>query len=363
MIRLRELARPFLKVGLFGFGGGAGMLAILRAECVKKKKLISDDELATAVAIGQMLPGPFVPNYCEYIGYCLRGIRGAVVAGVSLLLPSFILMLILSYLYLAFHTLPAINQIFKGIGTVMTAIILWASLDMGKVLIKDFKGILVLGFALVLFLIKFDPVLTVLLAGGLNIALQHLKTPKLFFAVGIFLFDIKKIAELFWIFFKIGAVIFGGGYAAIPFIQNEVCFYRNWLTDKEFLDGFALGQITPGPVAITATFVGFKVQGIIGAVVSTVGIFLPSFLMLLILVRIYKRIEHNQYVKSFFDGIKSAVVAILLSTGIFFIPINWSYLPYAIFGILCLLILIFLPKKIDPIFLIIAGVGFSFIFH
>ncbi len=363
MISLPQLARPFLKVGLFGFGGGAGMLAILRAECVRKQKLISDEELATAVAIGQMLPGPFVPNYCEYIGYHLRGIRGAIVAGVSLLLPSFILMLILSYLYLAFHSLPAISQIFKGIGAVMTAIILWASFDMGRVLIKGRKGMLGFGLALVLFLIRFDPVLTVLLAGGLSIVLEHLKAPKLFTVVPILLFDIKKLLELFWIFFKTGAVIFGGGYAAIPFIQNEVCIYRNWLTDREFLDGFALGQITPGPVAITATFVGFKVQGILGAIVSTVGIFLPSFLMLLLLVRIYKKVEDNQYVKSFFAGIKSAVVAILLSTGILFIPINWSCLPYTIFGIFSLLILIFLSKRIDPIFLIIAGVGFSLIVH
>jgi|UniRef100_A0A7V3RFS2 chromate transporter len=358
MITLKNIVKTFLKVGLIGFGGGAGMLAIIRSECVKKKGLITDDELTTAVAIGQMLPGPFVPNYCEYIGYCLRGLKGAIAAGVSLLLPSFIIMLVLSYLYFTFHTIPAIEQVFRGIGAVMTAIILWAGLDMGKLIINRLNRLLIFTISLILFLKRFDPVLTVFLAGILNIILEQVKSPKVFLTVPLFLFDLKKTLELFGIFLKIGAVIFGGGYAAIPFIQNEVCVYRNWLTRKEFLDGFALGQITPGPVAITATFVGFKVMGIIGAFISTIGIFLPSFLMLIGLLKIYKRIEGNRYVDSFLNGIKSAVVAILISTGIFFIPANWSNPAYGIFGILCLCAL-FLIRKIEPLFLIIAGVLFG----
>ncbi|MEO0095146.1 MAG: chromate efflux transporter [candidate division WOR-3 bacterium] len=360
MTSLKSIAKIFFKIGLIGFGGGPGMLALIRSECVKKKKLICDDELTTAVAIGQMLPGPFVPNYCEYIGYCLSGFKGAVVAGVSLLLPSFIIMLILSYIYLAFHTLPAINQVFKGIGSVMTAIILWAGIDMGRLIINKFNRVIVFVFAFILFLIKFDPVLTVLFAGGLSIILEQVKSPRILFAVPIFLFDIRKAFELFAIFLKIGAVIFGGGYAAIPFIQKEVCVYRDWLTMKEFLDGFALGQITPGPVAITATFVGFKVMGIFGALISTIGIFLPSFLMLILLIKIYKKIEHNRYVQSFLNGIKSAVVAILLSTGILFIPVNWFNLGYGIFGFLCLVILIAV-RKIDPFILVVAGIIFGMV--
>jgi len=300
-----------------------------------------------------------VPNYCEYIGYHLRGVRGAIFSGGALLLPSFILMIILSYLYLTYHTLPGINQLFNGIGAVMTAIILWASYDMGRVLIRDVKGVIVFCVALVLFLFKFDPILTVLLCGLFRIALEYIKYIHLFCAVPIFVFDAKKSLELFGIFLKIGAVIFGGGYAAVPFIQNEVCNIRPWLTPKEFLDGVALGQITPGPVAITATFVDFKVMGIWGALIATVGIFLPSFLMLMILVRIYRKIAHIKYVSLFFNGIKSAVVAILLSTGIFFITLNWLNLPYGIFGIVVLFLLIFL--KAEPIFLIICGAVFGLI--
>ncbi len=360
MNSLKTIAKTFFKIGLLGFGGGPGMLALLRSECVRKKKLICDDELTTAVAIGQMLPGPFVPNYCEYIGYCLSGLKGAIVAGISLLLPSFIIMLILSYLYFAFHTLPAINQIFKGVGAVMTAIILWSGIDMGRLIINKVNRVIIFIFAFILFLIRFDPVLVVLFAGGLNIILEHIKSPKIFLSVPIFLFDIKKAFELFGIFLKIGAVIFGGGYAAIPFIQNEVCIYRDWLTTREFFDGFALGQITPGPVAITATFVGFKVMGIFGALISTIGIFLPSFLMLIILIKIYKIIEQNCYVQSFLNGIKSAVVAVLLSTGVIFIPMHWFNIAYGFFGILCLIILVTV-KKLDPFILVVTGIIFGII--
>ncbi|MDH4210306.1 MAG: chromate efflux transporter [candidate division WOR-3 bacterium] len=357
---LRELTRSIFKVGLFGFGGGLGMLALLRTECVKKKQFITDDDLSTAVAMGQMLPGPFVPNYCEYIGYHLFGIRGAVAAGAALILPSFILMTILSWFYLTYNTLPGITLVFKGIGAVITSIILWASYEMGRVLIKNVKGVVIFFFALALFLLKFDPILTVIISGILGIVFEHVRfTRHAMLAVPLLLFDFRKALELFGIFAKIGTVIFGGGYAAIPFIQNEVCTVRNWLTAKEFVDAVALGQMTPGPVAITATFVGFKVMGIPGAMIATLGIFLPSFLMLLIMVRIYQRVSANVYVRSFFNGIKSAVVAILLSTGVFFVILNWQQPVYAVFGIAALFLLVFI--KFEPIFLILAGAVFSLI--
>jgi chromate transporter len=357
---LSSLTKSIFKVGLFGFGGGLGMLALLRTECVKKRKFITDDELSTAVAMGQMLPGPFVPNYCEYIGYHLFGLRGAIAAGAALILPSFVLMIALSWFYLTYHTLPGITLVFKGIAAVITSIILWAAYEMGRVLIKDAKGIIVFFFALVLFLFKFDPMLTVILCGVLNIAIERIGHRRhLILAVPLFMFEPKKALELFGIFFRIGTIIFGGGYAAIPFIQNEVCNVRNWLTVKEFIDGVALGQMTPGPVAITATFVGFKVMGIPGAFIATLGIFVPSFLMLMILVRIYRKISGNKYVISFFNGIKSAVVAILISTGFYFISLNWVHPAYAGLGIVALLVLIFL--KFEPIFLILIGAAFSLI--
>jgi len=360
-VRLRDIAKPFLKVGTFGFGGGMGMLTMVRNECVKIKKWITDDEMTVAVAIGQILPGPFVPNYCQYIGHKLRGAGGATVATVALLTPSFFIMIVLSWIYLTYHALPGINQVLKGVGAVMAAIIIWAAYDMGRILIRNWRGWAVFLFSLVFFLLKFDPVLTVLLSGAVMVIFDHVKTPKLFLAVPIIVFDLKKALELFWIFFKTGAVTFGGGYAAIPFLEREVCDLRHWLTAREFLAGIALGQITPGPVAITATFIGFKAMGLVGAFISTLAMFLPSFLMFQIVIRIYRRVENNKYVVSFLNGVKSAIVAVLLSTGFYFALANWNSLPSVLLGAAALAVLIFL--RIQPVFLILAGVVFGLIFR
>lgn len=359
MIRLREIARPFLKIGAFGFGGGMGMLAMIRAECVKRRKWLTDEEMGTGVAIGQLIPGPFVPNYCQYIGHKLRGLRGAAVATVSLLLPSFLLMIILSWVYLTYHTLPGVTAIFKGIGVAMTAIIIWAAYDMGRVMIRNGKRILIFIFSLTMLLLKIDPVLTVLASAVLMMIFDHVPSGKIFMAVPVLVFDLKKILEIFWIFFKTGAVIFGGGYAAIPFIEKEVCVIRPWLTAQEFLAGIALGQITPGPVAITATFVGFKAGGLLGAFTATLAIFLPSFLIFQIIIRIYQRVEHNKFIVSFLNGAKSAIVAILFSTGMIFAFNNWHHLPAALFGMIGLLLLII--TNLPPLFLIAVGVVFGLI--
>jgi chromate transporter len=359
-IRVGDFARSLLKVGLIGFGGGIGMLALLRHECVQRKKYITDDDLCTGVAIGQMLPGPFIPNYCEYIGYHLFGVRGSIVGAIALLTPSFLLMCILSYLYMMYQTLPGVTQVFHGIGAVITAIVLWASYDMGKVLIKDSKGVIIFVCACALFLLKFDPILTVLICGVFRIVLDRMPAHhSMLLAVPLFVFDWRTAAELAWVFLKIGAIIFGGGYGAIPFIKNDVCTVYGWLTPREFIDGFALGQMTPGPVAITATFVGFKVMGLPGALIASICIFLPSLIMLLILVRVYQRIRTNKYVLSFFSGITSAVVAILLTTGILFVSLNWLSIPYGIFGAAVLIIMLF--KRIEPALLILAGAVFGLI--
>jgi chromate transporter len=357
---LKDLARSLFKVGLFGFGGGIGMLALLRAECVERKHYITDDELCDAVAMGQMLPGPFIPNYCEYIGYHLFGYKGALAAGGALLIPSFILMIVLSWMYLAYQSLPGVALIFKGIAAIMTSIILWASYTMGRVLIRDVKGIFILIIAFILFSIRFDPILTVLLCASFRLVLDSAQTLRRYLlAVPLFMFDFKKALELAWIFLKIGAITFGGGYAAIPFIKNEVCTARSWLTPAEFLNGMALGQMTPGPVAITATFVGLKVMGLPGALIATVCIFIPSFIMLMILIRVYRKVCSNKYVMSFFSGIKSAVVAILFFTGVAFAMTHWLNLPYGILGVVALITL--LVVRVEPALLIIAGALFSLV--
>ncbi len=356
-VSFRQLIPVFLKIGAIGFGGGMAMLALIRQHIVQKKKWITDDELSVGVAMGQMLPGPFVPNYVEFIGFRLRGVKGALISVGAFLFPSVAAMVLLSFLYFQFQTIPGLQYVFKGIGPVVTALILWATLEMGRASIKDWRQILIAIIAFVGLFFKFDVLLTILACGILGI-LFYRKIPAapLFALLPIFKIGWLKFVkglDLAYIFLKIGAIIFGGGFAAIPFIKNEVVEARHWLTAKEFIDGVALGQITPGPVAITATFVGYKVLGIPGAIIATIAIFLPSFLMLWGLLKIYERIKSHPLVISFLKGVKPAIVGMLLSAAVFIGRTAIHDIKSVVVGVVALGLLILF--RLDPIWLIIGG--------
>lgn len=373
-VRIKDLILVFLKIGTIGFGGGVAMLALIRQNIVQKLKWITDDELSIAVAMGQMTPGPFVPNYVEYIGYHLRGLNGMIISVLAFLFPSFLAMIILSFLYFRFQSILILQHIFSGIQPVIAGILLWASLEIGKANVRNWRALLITAIAFIALVVKIDVLLTVIVCGILGIIFYGKKKnipiislllmlwsttilalptktevlpPKNFIAA------IARAFELFGVFFKIGAIIFGGGFAAIPFIKNEVVDLRHWLTAKEFIDGVALGQITPGPVAITATFVGYKVLGIFGAIIATLGIFLPSFFILLLLIKIYQKIKDKPLVQDFLAGVKPAIVGMILAATVF-IGKN-SILNYWA-GILALLSFLLLVRfKLDPIWLILGG--------
>mgnify|MGYP001119334820 CR=1 FL=1 len=352
-ISLKQLLLVLLKIGTFGFGGGPGMLALLRRELVTKHRWITDDDMSVAVGVGQMLPGPFLPSYVEFICYKLYRIKGAILGVITFLFPSVLLVIVISYLYCRFRTIPGINYILQGIGPVITAILLWACVDMGRRMIRDYKAVIIFVIAFFALTFKVDILFTVLLCGLLGILFYRGRILSL---NAIYL---PLLIELFGVFVKIGPISFGGGYAAIPLIKSEVVDLRHWLTMKEFVDGVAIAQITPGPVAILSTFVGFKVQGVLGAIISTLGMFLPTFLLLLGLLQIYGRIKDHPTVSCFFKGVCPAVVGFLLSAAIFFAIntfIDWRYI---IFGVLTFAFL--LKFRIDPIFLIITGAIVGFI--
>jgi len=164
-VSLRELARVFLRVGAVGFGGGVGMLALLRRAVVEEKRWVSDEQLSVAVAMGQMTPGPFVSNYAEYIGYELRGMKGMVVAVVALLAPCFILMLVLSFLYFRFGALEPVARLFAGVQPVVVGILAWATLYIGRANVRHWSGLLIAAAAAVALYFKVDVLLVTLGCG------------------------------------------------------------------------------------------------------------------------------------------------------------------------------------------------------
>lgn len=367
-VSLRQLVLVFLKIGAFGFGGGAGMLALIRQEVVEKRRWLDDTELATAVAMGQMLPGPFVSNYAEYIGYRLAGIPGMVVSTVSLLFPGFILILLLGIAYYRYGSLPLVQKAFTGIQPVVTGILAWATWTIGRTNIRSWRSALLALISAVALLFGGDILLVVLGCGLLAIFISGkpalssrtlLLLPLPYLLAGsqtrpalpqLF----RQAGELALVFFKMGTVIFGGGFAAIPFLQHEVVELRGWLTAREFIDAVALGQMTPGPVALMATFIGYRVLGIPGALIATLGTFLPSSLMLFGLIKGYDKISNNPLIRSFLAGVLPAIVGMLFASTVFIARSSCTGLISVITALLTLLLLLRFPV-LQPVWLIIGG--------
>ena len=364
---LWRIALVFLRVGTFGFGGGVGMLALIRDALVRREKWIDDSQLGVAVAMGQMLPGPFVSNYAEYIGYELRGFRGMSVAVFSLLLPSFVLMCLLSWLYVRYGSVPVAMRVFAGVQPVVVGILAWATVNIGRAHIRNWKGTVIAAVAFGALLLKVDVLAVIAGCGVLGILLGGTwrsllpRRTSAFAPLLPFLLAVGQPGASVWsralalggVFLKIGAVIFGGGFAAIPFIQHEVVDARHWLTAKEFIDGVALGQMTPGPVAITATFVGFKVLGLPGAAIATIAVFLPSFLLILILIHVYRRVKDYPLVKGFLAGVMPAVTGMLLSATVFIGRTAIHGPAAAVMALLSLALL--LRFRTDPVWLVLGG--------
>lgn len=400
-LSLREIALAFAKVGAIGFGGGLGMLALLRQEMVARRKWVSDRQLGVGVALSQVLPGPFISNYSSYIGHELRGPRGAAVAVAALLAPSFVLMCGLSFLYFRYGSVPVVSRMFAGVQPVVVGILVWATWQMGHSHIKGWRALLIGVLAFVALLLRVDVVLVVLGAGLVNLMLTLQRGEEngggraqngeqkaeqaeqgeisqeadgktrsgertmmllpwftYFGQVGPMLPSVwTRARDLLAVFLKVGALLFGGGFASIPFLQQEVVQVRHWLTMKEFIDGVALGQMTPGPVAITAAFIGYKVLGLPGAFLSTLAVFVPSFFLLWGLRHVHRRVESNPLVAGFVGGVLPAVTGILLSATVSMARTALSGPVPALVALISVLLLFRL--RLDPIWLVLGGALFG----
>jgi chromate transporter len=301
---------------------------------------------------------------------------------IAFLFPGVLAILVLSYIYFHTQQVLLLNDIFAWIQPVIIGILAWASFDMAKLYLKDVKSFIIAGFALVASIFRIEPIIIILICGALGIILTQRKFQVLFsffpyfFLVGAgkFLIKVENIVSLFLIFLKIGAVIFGGGYSAIPFIAEEVVGIRQWLTNQELITGIALSQITPGPVAILATFVGFKVSGIIGALIATTAIFLPSFIILLIILTVYdylrkknSNVKISNYLQGFLSGVKPAIVGFLISATII-LALNHDVLVTNLISVSIVRVLfmvasfiLLIKYKTSPVWLILGGASLGFL--
>ncbi len=321
-LELFRLAALFLKLGVTAFGGPAAHIGMMEQEIVTKRQWLSREHFLDLVGATNLIPGPNSTEMTMHIGYERGGVAGLFVAGICFILPAAVITLVFAYLYVAYGSVPAVEPFLIGIQAAVVAIILQAVYKLGQKALKSWQLGLIGTTLLVASLLGAGEIWMVLAGGGL--ALLWFGGKQLFARATGFLpvllwqantavqSDIS-LNRLFFVFLKIGAVLFGSGYVLIAYLEDELVRKLGWLTQSELLDAIAIGQFTPGPVLTTATFIGYQIHGWSGAVVATMGIFLPSFLFVWVLNPLVPRMRQSKFLAHFLDGVNIGAVAVMLA--------------------------------------------------
>jgi len=374
---LGRLFFSFLRLGTTAFGGPA-MIVHIRELAVGRERWLDKDSFRDGVALCQAIPGATAMQMAAYVGLRLRGVRGAIAGYIGFGLPAFIFMLALSGLYARSHALPAMVAIFSGLQAIIVAIVANATLSFGRSSLTSWQNGVVALMAAVLFGLAAHPILILILAALLSLLLSNghpamqqaeprthvpaTTLPLLFLlaATGagfaLVAFFRNDLAQLALLMARIDLIAFGGGFASVPLLFHEIVETRSWLDAATFLDGIALGQLTPGPIVITATFVGYLLDGLAGAIIATIGMFLPSLLLLIGTAPHFSRLRASSLFSRAIDGVLCSFVGLLFAVTIrFALHVHWDvphlFLAAAAFGALL--------KKIDLLWVVLAGATVS----
>ncbi|MGE5599191.1 MAG: chromate efflux transporter [Bacteroidota bacterium] len=302
----------FAKIGAFTIGGGYAMIPLIRAELVHGRHWLSDQEFAEILGLAQTAPGAIAVNTSILAGYRLRRLSGALAACLGAVLPSFLIILIVAAFFGQIRGQSLVDKVFRGMRPAIVGLIAAAVLSMGRSLLRSRPQWIV---AVVLFILTLSadphPVFVIALAGLIGYCLPgHQAAPDGRGQMGAVLPTVAL--SLAFSFFVIGSLTFGGGYAMIPLIQRVIISERGWLTTQQFLEIVAIAEMTPGPIAInSATFVGYRVGGLLGSAAATLGVVLPSLLLVLALASVFYRYRDLPAVQRVAAGLRTAVVALI----------------------------------------------------
>lgn len=318
---LKEVATVFFKMGCFAFGGPAAHIAMMEQEVVEKRKWMTKEHFLDLIGVTNLIPGPNSTEMTMHCGHERAGKAGLFVAGLAFIIPAIIITGVLAWAYTTYGELPNIKPFIQGIQPTVIAIILAAVITLGKKALKTIELGVIGIITLALCLVGVNEIIALIgvgILGGLyfnlknNTSTTNKKTAFPFLLIPVTTAAITKITslKLFFIFLKVGAVLYGSGYVLFAYLDAELVT-KGYLTQQQLMDAVAAGQFTPGPVLSTATFIGYQINGIWGALAATTGIFLPSFLFVLLLNPIIPKLRASKFFGHFLNAVNASSIAVI----------------------------------------------------
>ena len=367
--RLLDIAKLFFKLGVIGFGGPAVHIAMMEEEVVKKKAWMSEDHFLDLVGATNLIPGPNSTEMAMHIGNERAGWRGLVIAGCCFIIPAVIITGVFAWAYRQYGQLPQVQPFIYGIKPAIIAVVVSLMISLGRKALKNVElGIIGL-LAATAVLAGYNEIYILFGAGLLGILIYFIRSSSKA-ANGILPFVLLQVAttpvsisdsKLFWIFLKIGSILYGSGYVLFAFLDAELVG-KGLLTKQQLIDAIAVGQFTPGPVFSSATFIGWQISGIGGAAAATLGIFLPSFLFVAFLNPLIPRLRKSKLMSAFLDTINIVSIAIILSVIIEMgreTIMDWRTILIAMISFA----VTFYFKKLNTVFIILGGAVLGYILY
>jgi chromate transporter len=327
----REVFLYFLFLGFVNIGGPVAQITMMFNHMVEKRRWLSKDRFVKIMAFCHMLPGPEALQLAIYVGYLKRKLLGGILAGLTFILPGAIAMIVLSWLYVKYGALPQVTNALYVLKPAVLGIIAAGIIKLGRAAIRNlFLAILLVGAFVGMRFAGINFLLILLIAGMLNLIvdrglpLLRKTAPTLPLVVGglgltLPLLD-SRLLQVAWLFLKTGLLSFGGAYASLVFVQRGAVAQYHWLSDSQLLDGVALSVATPGPFMLFATFVGYLASGILGAVLATFFVFLPSFIVVIAGVHYVEKLRENRPIQAFLAGVSAAVVGVIAVVSLDLVP-------------------------------------------
>src|SRR5881396_3236090 len=362
----REVFLYFLFLGFVNVGGPVAQITMMFNHMVEKRQWLSKDRFVKIMAFCHMLPGPEALQLAIYVGYLKRKIWGGILAGLTFILPGAVVMIILSWLYVKYGQLPQVSNALYVLKPAVLGIIAAGIIKLGGAAIRNFfLAVLLIGAFVGMRFAGINFLLILLIAGVLNLIVDQgwplLKrtaptVPAMIGGIGLLVpLGDSRLFQVAWLFLKTGLLSFGGAYASLVFVQRGAVAEYHWLSDGQLLDGVALSVATPGPFMLFTAFVGYIASGVIGAVLATFFVFLPSFLFVMGGVHYVEKVRENRAVQAFLAGVSAAVVGVIAVVSLDLIPaalVNW---PAIIIAAVAFVLIAFLKR--DVALVAVAAIG------